>query len=56
MKLGAFDDLKLLAVSVQKDNIHVVTIKDMLREKTERNHSVGDLNLALKHLSSSGAF
>lgn len=54
MKLGAFEELVLLAVGVLKDNAYGVTIKDMLREKTGKNPSIGALHSALYRLEEKG--
>lgn len=50
MKLGAFEELVLLAVGYLKDDAYGVTIKELLQEKTGKRPSIGALHSALYRL------
>ncbi|MEP1032386.1 helix-turn-helix transcriptional regulator [Ekhidna sp.] len=54
MKLGAFEELVLLAVGVLGEDAYGVTIKEILKEKTEKNPSIGALHSALYRLEEKG--
>jgi PadR family transcriptional regulator PadR len=54
MKLGAFEELVLLAVGVLNDDAYGVTIKETLAEKTGKNPSIGALHSALYRLEDKG--
>ncbi|MEQ9304102.1 MAG: PadR family transcriptional regulator [Marinoscillum sp.] len=50
MKLGAFEELVLLAVGALGDDAYGVTIKEILKEKTGKKPSIGALHSALYRL------
>ncbi|WP_258102139.1 PadR family transcriptional regulator [Marinoscillum pacificum] len=50
MKLGGFEELVLLAIGSLGDDAYGVTIKEILKEKTGKNPSVGALHSALYRL------
>ena len=50
MKLGAFEELVLLAVGALGDEAYGVTIKEILKDKTGKNPSIGALHSALYRL------
>lgn len=50
MKLGAFEELVLLAVGSLEDDAYGVSIKETLKEKTGKNPSIGALHSALYRL------
>ncbi|MEQ8906843.1 PadR family transcriptional regulator [Ekhidna sp.] len=54
MKLGAFEELVLLAVGALGDDAYGVTVKEMLKEKTQKNPSIGALHSALYRLEEKG--
>ena len=54
MKLGAFEELVLLAVGALGDEAYGVTIKEMLKDKTKKNPSIGALHSALYRLDEKG--
>ncbi len=54
MKLGAFEEIVLLAIGSLGENAYGVTIKEMLREKTSKNPSIGALHSALYRLEDKG--
>lgn len=54
MKLGAFEELVLLAVGSLNDDAYGVSIKEILAEKTGRNPSIGALHSALYRLEDKG--
>ncbi len=54
MKLGAIEELVLLAIGTLGDDAYGVTIKEVLREKTGNNPSIGALHSALYRLESKG--
>ena len=54
MKLGAFEELVLLAVGALKDEAYGVSIKAALHEKTGKNPSIGALHSALYRLEDKG--
>lgn len=54
MKLGAFEELVLLAVGSLKDDAYGVSIKEALHEKTGKSPSIGALHAALYRLEDKG--
>lgn len=50
MKLGGFEELVLLAIGSLGNDAYGVTIKEILKEKTGKNPSVGALHSALYRL------
>ena len=54
IKLGAFEELVLLAVGSLEDNAYGVAIKELLKEKGKKNPSVGALHSALYRLENKG--
>lgn len=54
MKLGAFEELVLLAVGSLDKNAYGVSIKEILAEKTGKNPSIGALHSALYRLEDKG--
>lgn len=50
LKLGAFEELVLLAVGALGDEAYGVTVKEILKEKTGKNPSIGALHSALYRL------
>ena len=54
MKIGAFEELVLLAVGALTDSAYGVSIKELLREKTGKNLSIGALHSALYRLEGKG--
>lgn len=54
MKLGAFEELVLLAVGALGDDAYGVTIKETLKAKTGKNPSIGALHSALYRLEEKG--
>ncbi len=54
MKLGAFEELVLLATGALKEDAYGVTIKELIEEKTGKNSSVGALHSALYRLEEKG--
>lgn len=54
IKLGAFEELVLLAVGALGDQAYGVAIKDLLKEKGGKNPSIGALHSALYRLESKG--
>ena len=54
MKLGAFEELVLLAVGALKEEAYGVSIKEALHEKTGKNPSIGALHSALYRLEEKG--
>ncbi len=54
MKIGAFEELVLLAVGSLMENAYGVSIKELLAEKTGKNPSIGALHSALYRLEDKG--
>jgi DNA-binding PadR family transcriptional regulator len=54
IKLGAFEELVLLAVGSLGDKAYGVAIKDRLHEKTGKKPSIGALHSALYRLEDKG--
>lgn len=54
IKLGAFEELVLLAVGSLGEEAYGVAIKELLKEKGQRNPSVGALHSALYRLEDKG--
>lgn len=54
MKLGAFEELVLLAVGSLGDDAYGVAIKETLQEKIGKNPSIGALHSALYRLEDKG--
>ncbi len=54
IKLGAFEELVLLAVGSLEDEAYGVAIKETLQAKGKRNPSVGALHSALYRLENKG--
>ena len=54
MKLGAFEELVLLAVGALGDDAYGVAVKDLLTEKTGKKPSIGALHSALYRLEDKG--
>lgn len=50
MKLGAFEELVLLAVGMLGEDAYGVTIKEILKEKTGKAPSIGAMHSALNRL------
>ncbi len=53
-KIGAFEELVLLAVGSIGKDAYGVAIKELLREKTGKNPSIGALHSALYRLEDKG--
>jgi len=54
MKIGAFEELVLLAVGSLGENAYGVAVKELLEEKTGRMPSIGALHSALYRLEDKG--
>ena len=54
MKLGAFEELVLLAVGALGEEAYGVAVKDLLTEKTGKKPSIGALHSALYRLEDKG--
>jgi len=54
MKIGAFEELVLLAVGSLGDEAYGVTVKELLQEKTGKNPSIGALHSAFYRLEEKG--
>lgn len=54
MKLGAFEELVLLAVGSLAKDAYGVAIKELLQEKTGKSPSIGALHSALYRLEDKG--
>ncbi len=54
MKIGAFEELVLLAVGSLTDDAYGVTIKETLKNTTNKNPSIGALHSALYRLEEKG--
>ena len=54
MKIGAFEELVLLAVGALQEEAYGVAIKEILMEKTGKNPSIGALHSALYRLEDKG--
>jgi PadR family transcriptional regulator PadR len=54
MKIGAFEEIVLLAVGSLGENAYGVTIKEILQEKTGKNPSIGALHSALYRMEGKG--
>ena len=54
IKIGAFEELVLLAVGSLTENAYGVSIKNLLAEKTGKNPSIGALHSALYRLEDKG--
>ncbi|MEQ6121724.1 helix-turn-helix transcriptional regulator [Reichenbachiella sp. MALMAid0571] len=54
MKIGAFEELVLLAVGSLGDEAYGVTVKELLLEKTGKNPSIGALHSAFYRLEEKG--
>lgn len=54
MKLGAFEELVLLAVGALKDDAYGVSIRNILKQKANRTASIGALHSALYRLEDKG--
>lgn len=53
-KLGAFEELVLLSIGALGDDAYGVTVKEILKEKTGKNPSIGALHSALYRLEDKG--
>lgn len=54
MKIGAFEELVLLAVGSLGEEAYGVAVKEMLKEKTKKSPSIGALHSALYRLEDKG--
>ncbi len=54
MKIGAFEELVLLAVGALQDDAYGVTVKATIRKTTGKNPSIGALHSALYRLEEKG--
>lgn len=54
MKIGAFEELVLLAVGSLGDDAYGVAVKELLAEKTGKSPSIGALHSALYRLEDKG--
>ena len=54
MKIGAFEELVLLAVGSLGENAYGVAVKELLANKTGKNPSIGALHSALYRLEDKG--
>lgn len=54
MKIGAFEELVLLAVGSLGDKAYGVAVKELLKEKTGKSPSIGALHSALYRLEDKG--
>lgn len=54
MKIGAFEELVLLAVGALGQEAYGVAVKELLKEKTGKNPSIGALHSALYRLEDKG--
>ncbi len=54
MKIGAFEELVLLAVGALGEDAYGVVIKELLKEKTGKSPSIGALHSALYRLEEKG--
>ena len=54
IKLGAFEELVLLAINALDDQAYGVSIKDLLQERTGKTPSIGALHSALYRLEGKG--
>lgn len=54
MKIGAFEELVLLAVGSLGDEAYGVSVTELLKEKTGKNPSVGALHSAFYRLEEKG--
>ncbi|MEM6641341.1 MAG: PadR family transcriptional regulator [Bacteroidota bacterium] len=54
MKIGSFEELVLLAVGSLGDEAYGVSVKELLKEKTGKNPSIGALHSALYRLEDKG--
>ncbi|WP_462248721.1 PadR family transcriptional regulator [Ekhidna sp.] len=54
MKIGAFEELVLLAVGSLGEEAYGVAVKEMLESKTGKNPSIGALHSALYRLEDKG--
>ena len=54
MKLGAFEEMVLLAVGSLGEEAYGVAVKELLKEKTGKNPSIGALHSALYRLEEKG--
>ncbi|MEO9485096.1 MAG: PadR family transcriptional regulator [Ekhidna sp.] len=54
MKIGAFEELVLLAVGSLGEEAYGVVVKEMLEEKTGKSPSIGALHSALYRLEDKG--
>ena len=54
MKIGAFEELVLLAVGSLGENAYGVAVKELLADKTGKNPSIGALHSALYRLEDKG--
>ena len=52
--LGEFEELVLLTVGALREDAYGVSIKDYLKQKTNRNPSIGALHSALNRLEKKG--
>ena len=53
-QLGEFEELVLLIVGVLQGDAYSISIKNALKEKTQRNPSIGALHSALNRLEKKG--
>lgn len=54
MKIGAFEELVLLAVGALGEEAYGVAVKELLKEKTGKSPSIGALHSALYRLEDKG--
>lgn len=54
MKIGAFEELVLLSVGSLGEEAYGVAVKELLKEKTGKNPSIGALHSALYRLEEKG--
>ncbi|MBV6646830.1 MAG: helix-turn-helix transcriptional regulator [Cyclobacteriaceae bacterium] len=52
--LGEFEELVLLIIGALADDAYSISIKEQLKEKTERNPSIGALHSSLSRLEDKG--
>lgn len=53
-QLGEFEELVLLVVGNLAEDAYSISIRDLLKEKTKRNPSIGALHTALSRLEKKG--
>lgn len=53
-QLGEFEELVLLIIGTLRDDAYSISIKNLLKEQTGRNPSIGALHSALNRLEAKG--